>query len=66
MRDGVSWSAYAAAYDLMAEHNPAYQSLVSDFQDVIQGWSMEPDSIILDVGAGTGNFSIRSCVGTNR
>jgi len=58
MEEGVSWSAYATAYDLMAENNPAYQKLLDDFRDVIRGWTIQPGSTILDVGAGTGNFSL--------
>ena len=27
--DTVDWDAYAAAYDLMAKHNPAYQEIVA-------------------------------------
>jgi ubiquinone/menaquinone biosynthesis C-methylase UbiE len=53
------WSRYAAAYDLMAEMNPAYQELLADFQRVIVDWKVEPGEVLADFGAGTGNFSVK-------
>jgi ubiquinone/menaquinone biosynthesis C-methylase UbiE len=53
------WSRYAAAYDLMAEMNPAYGDLLADFQRAIAGWKIEPGEVLADFGAGTGNFSVK-------
>jgi ubiquinone/menaquinone biosynthesis C-methylase UbiE len=53
------WSEYAAAYDVMAEMNPAYQELLVDFQRAIAEWKVEPGEVLADFGAGTGNFSVK-------
>jgi len=54
----VRWDAYAAAYDLMATYNPAYLENMARFSAEIQGWQIAPGDILLDLGAGTGNYSI--------
>lgn len=54
----MGWSAYATAYDLMARHNPAYQQLMEQFQHEITQWKFGPADLLLDLGAGTGNFSL--------
>ncbi len=63
MRQPVNWSAYAGAYDLMAQHNPAYRELLEDFEDQLGHWDVREGSLILDVGGGTGNFS---CLAADR
>lgn len=55
----VNWHSYAEVYDLMADNNPAYQDLIAQFQQAIAGWRIEPQSQLADLGAGTGNFSIK-------
>lgn len=54
----IDWSSYAEVYDMIFEYNPAYQELVAKFQDVISEWEITPQASILDIGAGTGNFSL--------
>ena len=51
----TDWSAYAAAYDLLAEHNPAYQDLLADFAKFLS--SIPAPGVILDLGGGTGNYT---------
>jgi ubiquinone/menaquinone biosynthesis C-methylase UbiE len=54
----VDWRAYAEVYDLMAVNNPAYQDLLTQFRSMINQWILEPQSTLVELGAGTGNFSI--------
>lgn len=44
---------------MLLAYNPAYQDLVARFEATIRGWSLPPGGTIIDVGAGTGNFSLR-------
>ena len=50
---------YSKAYDLMLQINPAYQKLLDQFRAEISELQIEKSKKIriLDVGAGTGNFS---------
>lgn len=41
----------------MAQHNPAYQSLIERAAQFFRSLSLVSGSVIADVGAGTGNFS---------
>ncbi|MEM6624838.1 MAG: class I SAM-dependent methyltransferase [Pseudomonadota bacterium] len=52
----VDWSTYAETYDMLLDHNPAYQDLLNRFERFV---SSLPDSVAtaLDIGAGTGNFA---------
>ena len=59
MQSDVNWSAYAKAYDIMADNNPAYQELLNIFIKHAEGWSFSESDTIADIGAGTGNFSIQ-------
>lgn len=34
----VDWNAYSAAYDLMAEHNLAYQEIVRRCLTAVRSW----------------------------
>ena len=52
------WNSYAQVYDLMAEHNPAYQNVIKQVLDTLSNLSPPPSGILFDIGAGTGNFSI--------
>ena len=51
----ADWSAYAAAYDLLSEHNPEYQALLREFEDFLS--TIESPQVIYDVGGGTGNYT---------
>jgi ubiquinone/menaquinone biosynthesis C-methylase UbiE len=51
----ADWSAYATAYDLLSEYNPAYQALLQDFESFIT--TIEPPRVIYDIGGGTGNYT---------
>lgn len=58
----ADWSAYATAYDLMSDHNPAYQALLQDFEAFIT--NIDTPDVIYDIGGGTGNHTevaARSC-----
>jgi ubiquinone/menaquinone biosynthesis C-methylase UbiE len=55
--DAVDWQSYATAYDLMADNNPAYQAILSSFCKEFAEWSINDGDIIVEMGAGTGNFS---------
>src|ERR1700689_3195308 len=55
----IDWTAYAQVYDLMAENNPAYQEILLRCLETIAHWNLPPGSRIIDLGAGTGNFSVR-------
>ncbi len=54
----VNWTAYAYQYDLMAQHNPFYQELLQHCFKAVSEWQLQPNDIIADFAAGTGNFSI--------
>lgn len=54
----VRWEAYAEAYDLMAAYNPAYQENMARFAAQIRDWRIGPSDVLLELGAGTGNYSI--------
>jgi ubiquinone/menaquinone biosynthesis C-methylase UbiE len=51
----ADWSAYATAYDLLSEHNPAYQELLQDFEAFLE--TIETPRLIYDIGGGTGNYT---------
>jgi ubiquinone/menaquinone biosynthesis C-methylase UbiE len=56
--DKVNWAHYAAAYDLMARHNPAYQELIQHCVSTVAGWTLQAGDTLADIGGGTGNFSL--------
>ncbi len=58
----LQWSNYAASYDVVCEHNPAYQENVSLLMNYIEGWELPAEANIADLGAGTGNF-VRAMAG---
>lgn len=61
----TDWSAYATAYDLLSEHNPAYQELLVGFEDFLG--TIEEPKLIYDIGGGTGNYTkiaARTCPGS--
>ena len=53
----VDWTAYAQAYDLMASNNPAYQDIVHRLEIASNQWRIDPNDVMVDLGAGTGNLS---------
>jgi len=57
-RTQTDWQAYATVYDLIAEHNPAYQELLVRFRREIRDWPLSQGDLVVDLGAGTGNFSL--------
>ena len=61
----VDWNAYAEAYDLLSEHNPAYQALLHDFEGFLA--TIRTPQLIYDIGGGTGNYTkiaARACPGS--
>lgn len=54
----VNWSKYAQAYDLMASHNPAYQEIRQRAVIAFKKHKFTGGDLIVDIGGGTGNFSI--------
>jgi ubiquinone/menaquinone biosynthesis C-methylase UbiE len=53
----VNWSDYSQVYDEMASLNPPYQEMLGILASTIDGWSLDSDSTVVDLGAGTGNMS---------
>ncbi len=53
----VSWTSYAAKYDMLMQHNPFYQQLHEEVISHTSDWEIDDGDIILDLGAGTGNYS---------
>ena len=51
----ADWSAYAAAYDLLSQHNPEYQALLQEFESFTA--TIDPPRLIYDIGGGTGNYT---------
>ncbi len=52
------WRTYAGAYDLMADHNPAYQDVRRRFTATVAPLHFRQGAILAEFGAGTGNFSV--------
>ncbi|MEM6803591.1 MAG: methyltransferase domain-containing protein [Bacteroidota bacterium] len=57
-KKGLDWSSYAKSYDLLLSYNPFYQALQEDILQNCRAWQIEPDDLIIDLGAGTGNYSL--------
>ena len=53
----VSRRDYAQKYDMLLQYNPFYQSLVKEVMDKAATWQVQAGDILLDLGAGTGNYS---------
>jgi ubiquinone/menaquinone biosynthesis C-methylase UbiE len=55
-RPSVDWNSYAQCYDLLCSFNPAYAELLREFSTFCGSIALRPDSRLLDLGGGTGNF----------
>jgi len=53
----LSWSKYATKYDMLLEYNPFYQALHKEVLSKTENWQINEGDIIVDFGAGTGNYS---------
>jgi len=60
MPSSVDWAAYAREYDSMAASNPAYRAIEAAFSETIARWRLGAGETLVEVGAGTGNFTIRA------
>lgn len=56
----TNWNDYAETYDLMATETPAYQDLLQCFREEFGRWPLADGDTVLEVGAGTGNFTIEA------
>lgn len=54
----VSWNTYAQTYDMLMAYNPFYLQLHQEVINRIKRWNIPQGSIIADIGAGTGNYSL--------
>lgn len=54
----TNWYRYAVVYDLMTDNNPAYQELVHIFHAALDNHRFNANDLLVDIGAGTGNFSL--------
>ncbi len=54
----VDWYAYARKYDLLLTYNPFYQEVHQEIMTLVQSWDLPKGSILADLGAGTGNYSV--------
>ncbi|UZR99504.1 class I SAM-dependent methyltransferase [Chondrinema litorale] len=53
----VNWKSYAQKYDMLLSYNPYYQQLYNEVLSYTNNWDTFPNDILLDIGAGTGNYS---------
>lgn len=56
----VDWNKYALQYDAITTKgtNPAYMELVNKVQNHFKDFGLSDNSLLVDLGGGTGNFSI--------
>ena len=54
----VSWKTYAQKYDMLLTYNPFYQQLHKQVMTYLQKWNLPEGTVLADVGAGTGNYSL--------
>ena len=55
----VNWHSYAQTYDMLLDYNPFYQQLREEVFRKIIDWDIEEGALIADIGAGTGNYSLK-------
>ncbi len=60
----VQWSSYAQEYDLVAEYNRHYQTLLRQVRGWVERAGLPPGATVVDLGGGTGNFAL--CVAQSR
>ena len=58
VQNTVDWQLYAEKYDMLLSYNPFYQELRNDILTLTSNWQTDTGDLIVDVGAGTGNYSI--------
>ena len=54
----VDWFSYAQTYDMLMAYNPFYQQLHSEVLERVRSWELKEGDVVLDLGAGTGNYSV--------
>lgn len=54
----INWEAYAQRYDMLLHYNPFYQDLHQKVMALLRTWALPPGGDLVDLGAGTGNYSI--------
>lgn len=54
----VDWDAYAEKYDMLLSYNPFYKELKEEVFYKMKSWKVKVGGTIVDLGAGTGNYSI--------
>lgn len=54
----MKWTSYAEMYDFMSGHNSEYRKILREFSLFLDTYRNQNPKRILDLGAGTGNFSI--------
>lgn len=54
----VDWRSYAAVYDVMLDNNPAYAAIVARYRRFLSSLPLAGGDALVEVGAGTGNFSL--------
>jgi len=57
-KSAVDWYAYAQKYDMLLTYNPFYQELHKEVLNKMKTWKVEVGGAIVDLGAGTGNYSV--------
>ena len=57
-KSGLDWAIYARTYDMLLNYNPFYQKLRKEVIEYTKDWPIQADDMILDLGAGTGNYSL--------
>jgi ubiquinone/menaquinone biosynthesis C-methylase UbiE len=55
----VNWQSYAQKYDMLLDYNPFYQDLRNLVFSKIESWNFDSEDTIADIGAGTGNYSVK-------
>lgn len=55
----INWAAYSEHYDLLCESNDAYSEIVDAFIKFCRERQLSNDLRVVDLGAGTGNFTLK-------
>lgn len=54
----VDWMEYAQKYDMLLSYNPYYQEVLEAVLHAVKKWDIPFKGKIVDIGAGTGNYSV--------